>query len=124
MKKLLLFVLLIGGVSLSSQAQLKFYYYPASNVYYDVAHKQYVYQNNGSWTPVAVLPASLKTTRGPRYIVYNRTPDVWNQNETHVKKYKEAKQKHYPKGKAVGYKGSNPNKEVGHAKSKGKNGKH
>ena len=36
MKKLFLFVLLISVVSIASQAQLKFYYYPATNVYYNV----------------------------------------------------------------------------------------
>jgi hypothetical protein len=128
MKKLFLFVLLIAGVSIAGQAQLKFYYYPASNVYYDVAKKNYVYQSNGSWRPVTVLPANLKAAGGPRYIVYNQTPDVWVKNNTHVKKYKAPKQKHMPQGKAVGYKGSNPNKAIvqvnGKAKGHSKSSKH
>lgn len=123
MKKLLLFVLLVAGFSFGSQAQLKFYYYPSPNVYYDVAQKQYVYQNNGNWIPVTVLPANIKTKGGPRYIVYNQTPDIWIQNGAHIKKYKAPKQKHYPKGKAYGYKGTNPNKGHGHG-NKGKGGKH
>ncbi|MDB5245958.1 MAG: hypothetical protein JWQ40_352 [Segetibacter sp.] len=72
---------------------------------------------------VTVLPVSIRTVNGPRYIVYNQTPDVWIQNETHVKKYKAPKQKHYPKGKAYRYKGSNSHKSEGD-KGKGKNGKH
>ena len=124
MKKLLFFALLVAGFSLTSQAQLKFYYYPSSNTYYDVSQKRYLYQNNGSWTPVTVLPATIRTVGRPRYIVYNQTPDVWIQNETHVKKYKAPKQKHYPQGKAYGYKGSNTRKGEGVAKGKGKNSKH
>ena len=128
MKKLSLLVFLVMGVCLSIQAQIKFYYYPASNVYYDVAKKNYVYQSNGTWTPVTVLPASLKSAGGPRYVVYSQTRDVWTKNTTHVKKYKAVKQKHLPQGKAVGYKGSNPNKGTVHvngkAKGHGNNGKH
>jgi hypothetical protein len=113
MKKLLLFVLVLAGVSLSSQAQRKFYYYPSQNVYYDVSQKQYVYQNSGNWTPVAALPDNIKSAMGSRYVVYNQTPEVWNQNAEHVKKYKAPKQKNVPNGRAYGHKGTNPNKANG-----------
>jgi hypothetical protein len=125
MKKFILLVVLFAAVGLSSQAQLKFYYYPSSNVYYNVAEDRYVYLNEGRWTPVASLPASINIARTPRYVVYNQTPEVWIQNQDHVKKYKAPKYKQHPQGKAVGYKGSNINKASGKGNDKGnKNGKH
>lgn len=127
MKNVLLLILLVTATSLTAQAQLKFYYYPSSNVYYNVAQKQYAYLNDGNWTQVSTLPANVKVARTPRYIVYNQTPEVWVKNQTHVKKYKAPKQKNYPNGKAVGYKGSNPNKPTAKGNGNGKahkNGKH
>jgi hypothetical protein len=106
MKKLLLFLLIAFVVSISTQAQLKFYYYPATNVYYDVAQGRYIYLDNGSWTPVAVLPAKIKAANGPRYVVYNKTPDVWVVNSTHIQKYKAPKYKTYPPGQVVRYRGN------------------
>ena len=87
------------------------------------AETRYVYLNNGNWTPVSVLPARIKAANGPRYIIYNKTPDIWIVNDAHIKKYKAPKQKHYPQGKAAGYKGTNPNKASGGGHGKGK-GKH
>ena len=123
MKKLLLLVLFFAATGLAVNAQKKFYYYPGSNVYYDVAQKQYIYLNDGSWTPVTSLPTSLRVGRSPRYVVYSQTPEVWGQNQEHVKKYKAPKQKNYPNGKAVGYKGSHPNKAVGKSNSNKAQGK-
>ena len=95
----------------SAKAQnLKFYYYPDNNVYYDVASHQYVYLNNGAWTTVQTLPSGITLVKSPRYVVYNPTKEVWRNNAVHIKKY--------PKGKAVGYKGTNPNKANGQTKPK------
>jgi hypothetical protein len=126
MKKLLLFILLSTATSLAVDAQKKFYYYPASNVYYDLSQKQYVYLDGSNWTPVRSLPAGLNVGRS-KYVVYSQTPEVWNQNAAHVKKYKAPKQQKTPNGKAVGYKGTNPNKAAGKANGnghKGGKGKH
>ncbi|MEO6000080.1 MAG: hypothetical protein ABIN89_24795 [Chitinophagaceae bacterium] len=106
MKKLSLSLLLILAVCAASQAQLKFYFYPATNVYYDVAQTRYIYLDNGNWTPVKVLPARFKGMNGPKYIVYNKTPDVWIVNDVHVKKYKAQKQKNYPPGQVVRQQGN------------------
>ncbi|MDB5193960.1 MAG: hypothetical protein JWQ96_3523 [Segetibacter sp.] len=121
MKKFLLFVLLFVGIGLTGQAQRKFYYYPTSNVYYDVAQQRYVYQKGSNWTPVTTLPSGINLGRSQRYIVYSQTPEVWNQNQIHVKKYKAVKT-NTPNGKAVGYKGTNSNKALGKSNGKG-NGK-
>lgn len=120
MKKLLISILLLFVVSLVSQAQLKFYYYPSTNVYYDVAQQRYLYADNGNWTPVKVLPSKFKGVTGPRYIVYNNTPEIWTVNDAHIKKYKSPKHVS-PQGKAVGYKGTNPKKSSGAGKGKAKN---
>lgn len=126
MKKSVLFVLLIAGIAFNSEAQkLKFYYYPASNVYYNVSKHQYAYFNNDSWVQSSNLPAGLHVARTNRHVVYSPSHDIWVNNGMHVKRYKAAKYQHLPKGKAVGYKGSNPNKALGRGNGSGnKNGKH
>jgi hypothetical protein len=112
MKKIILSLLLVAGIAFSSDAQkVKYYYYPGANVYYDIANKQYIYPSNGTWTTVTSLPAGMAVTNKPRVIMYNETGDVWQNNQQHVTKYK-TKTTHLPKGKAVGYKGTNPNKPV------------
>ena len=111
MKKIIMALLFILGFALGNNVQaqhLRFYYYPKSNVYYDPAHKQYIYSSNGSWTTVQTLPASVTVKGDRRVVVYSQTPEVWQQNATHVEKYK-----NYPEGRAVGYKGTNPNKAKG-----------
>jgi hypothetical protein len=117
MKKIIIAVLLVvfavGFNKLSAQ-QLKFYYYPESNIYYDVVNKQYVYLNNGTWTTVHVLPAT-KSASGRKVVLFHSGPNIWVDNATHQKKYTSP-----PKGKAVGYKGTNPNKKGNNPKSKGK----
>ena len=116
MKKIFLSLLLIAGIAFSSEAQkTRYYYYPTANVYYDVANKQYIYANNGSWTTAPSLPATVSLTNKRRVLVYKGTNEVWQNNAAHVTKYK-GKTTNTPKGKAVGYKGTNPNK----AKGKGK----
>jgi hypothetical protein len=115
MKKLFLSMLLIAGIAFSSEAQkTKYYYYPGANVYFDIEKKQYIYPSNGTWTTATTLPTGLAITNKPRVIMYDETSEVWRNNQTHVTKYK-AKTTHLPKGKAVGYKGSNPNKPVARA---------
>lgn len=70
------------------------------------------------------MPAKFKGVNGLRYVVYNQTPDVWIVNDAHVKKYKAVKQNNYPQGKAVGYKGTNPNKALGRGNGKKVKGRH
>lgn len=66
MKKFVLFVFLIAGIAFNSKAQkLKFYYYPASNVYYNTSQHQYVYLSSGSWIQAAALPAGKNVARNP-----------------------------------------------------------
>lgn len=105
--------------------QLRFYYYPASNVYYDIANQQYIYPSGGSWVTRGALPSRTTVLGTDRVVVYSATPQVWRYNATHRAKYR-GKSAAAPQGKAVGYRGSNPNKAQGKVsgpkgKAKGKN---
>jgi len=120
MKKIFFALLLIASILSVKQAGaqlIKFYYYPNTNVYYDVTQRQYIYADNGNWVTVAALPTGIRVVNTRRVVVYNPTPQVWIQNPGHIKKYK-THYIHYPNGKAVGYKGTNPNKANGKLKPK------
>ena len=118
MKKVLFGLTLLFTLSLSSSAQKqRFYYYPQANVYYDVKNKQYIYSNNGTWTTVSTLPADINVNRSPRVVVHSTTPEVWNQNSLHVERYRNIAD-NYPKGRATGYKGTNPNRAEGKLRNK------
>lgn len=120
---LLSIALFIGGQA--EAQQLRFYYYPASNAYYDVANQKYIYPSGGTWVTRGALPSRLAVLGTDRVVVYSSTPQVWRYNTTHKAKYR-GKSAAAPQGKAVGYKGSNPHKAQGKAgapkgKAKGKN---
>lgn len=128
MKQFIAAVLLSMALVFGQQAeaqQLRYYYYPASNVYYDVANKTYIYPSGGTWVTRGALPSRLAVLGTDRVVVYSSTPQVWRYNATHKAKYK-GRSAEAPRGKAVGYKGSHPNKAQGKAggakgKAKGKN---
>lgn len=120
----LLSLALVFGQKAEAQ-QLRFYYYPASNVYYDIANQRYIYPSGGTWVTRGALPSRRTVLGTNRVVVYSSTPQVWRSNATHKAKYR-GKSAAVPQGKAVGYKGSNPNKAQGKAgapkgKAKGKN---
>ena len=72
----------------------KYYYYPASNVYYDAGPRLYYYNAGPSWKSVNVLPPTFSINTGaPRYVVYYDGPEVWRDNQVHVVKYKAYKNK-------------------------------
>jgi hypothetical protein len=101
MKKVLIVFILIVGFALTNKLQAqktKFYYYPSSNVYYNTTSGKYIYSNNGNWTTVNKLPARFAIARTPGVIVYNSSPEVWNNNRTHITKYKAIKMKSVPPG--------------------------
>lgn len=92
----------------------KYYYYPASNVYYDAGPKLYYYNAGSSWKGVSVLPPGIRIVTGAqRHIVYHNTPEVWMDNDMHVVKYKTYKNKPYKadKNKPMKQKEGMKNKE-------------
>ncbi len=81
-----------GAAKLAAQETQKitFYYYPSSNVYYNVSSGEYWYYDDvrTTWTLVKTLPATIVVEKTPRYPVYYNGTDVWKENAAHVKKYK------------------------------------
>ena len=70
--------------------QVKFYYYPSSNIYYNVSSEDYWYYDDVSatWTQVKTLPTTITLTKTPVYTVYYNGEEVWKENAVHMKKYK------------------------------------
>lgn len=69
--------------------QVKFYYYPKTNVYFDVAKKKYIYSLDGgkTWGNISSTSDKEPTTLGKRLIIYSTTDSIWKQNEAHRKQY-------------------------------------
>ena len=73
--------------------RVRYYYYPSSNVYYNVTTGDYWYYDNGSttWLQAKTLPTTIVVEKTPRYTVYYNGPEVWKDNAMHQKKYKAKK---------------------------------
>jgi hypothetical protein len=110
MKKIILGLALLFalGSTIRTSAQetqrVRFYYYPSSNVYYNVSTGEYWYYDNGTtnWVEVKTLPTTIIVTKTSRYTVYYNGPDVWKENATHQKKYKSKKGTTTQKTKSTG----------------------
>ena len=74
----------------ATKHQMKFYYYPSLNIYYDPTAEDYWYydESNSNWTSVKQLPSSVTLVRSPRYLVYHNDADIWKDNAEHLKKFK------------------------------------
>jgi len=91
MKTLLISLSLVFALMASNPAkaqQHKFYYYPSSNVYYNIYGEDYVYYNNGSWVTAKMLPETIQVIPTESVILFHTGPDVWLENAVHVKKYR------------------------------------
>jgi hypothetical protein len=99
MKKIMLGLMFLFavGTAIKDTAQetqrVRFYYYPSSNIYYNVSTGEYWYYDNGTtnWVEVKTLPTTITVTKTPRYTVYYNGPEVWKDNAVHQKKYKSKK---------------------------------
>src|SRR5215831_10611383 len=95
MRRIILFLFLSTGLGILlscngfTQKRFEFFYYPAKNIYYDVAGKFYLYSLDGgnSWDSVRATTIAEAGTLGNKEIIYSPTPEVWLQNDTHVKQY-------------------------------------
>lgn len=99
MKRILwlaIIIVSIGSVSLqiscnsSKQKQeVKFYYYPKTNIYFDVAKKDYIYSLDGgkTWGFINNLMDKEPATLGKRVVIYSTVDSIWKQNEVHRKQY-------------------------------------
>jgi hypothetical protein len=100
MKKLLVFIPICLSLFVSRlnaqqtndslTQQMKFYYYPSSNVYYNPSTSDYWYYDDATsnWTSVRELPSTIHLVKSPRYLVYHSDADIWKDNAMHLKKYK------------------------------------
>jgi hypothetical protein len=94
MKKLILGIILLFAIAskISAQATQKvtFYYYPSSNVYYNVVASDYWYYDDATstWVEVKALPTTITLEKNPRYSVCYNGKDVWKENAEHIKRYK------------------------------------
>jgi len=90
---LFLFLSICSGIVLScnnlTQKRFEFFYYPAKNIYYDVAGKFYLYSLDGgnNWDSVKAVATEESVTLGNKEIIYSPTPEVWLQNDEHIKRY-------------------------------------
>ena len=73
----------------ASEKKFEFYYYPARNVYYDVANTQFVYSINGgkSWDTFKKNITADPATLGSRQIIYSDSPQPWDSNQAHIRLY-------------------------------------
>lgn len=67
---------------------LRFNYYPKTNVYYDLTHKEYIYNEEGKWLKSADVPEGYEVSNSKRVVMYSMKPDIWAMNELHVAQYK------------------------------------
>jgi hypothetical protein len=97
MKRILfgLMLLFVTATKLSAQTtdvKVKYWYYPAQNVYYNETTSDYWYYDNATktWEMGKTLPATYTPiVEGvTRYPIYYKGSDVWKLNNSHKVKYK------------------------------------
>jgi hypothetical protein len=94
MKKIILalsLLFIVGStLNVSAQGRVKFYYYPSSNVYYNVSTGEYWYYDEPAirWVEVRTLPSNITIAKTRAYTVYYNGRDVWKNNAVHKNKYK------------------------------------
>lgn len=67
----------------------KFYYYPKTNVYFDVAKNNYIYSLDGgkTWGNIKNISDKEPATLGKRVVMSSAVDSIWNQNAIHRKQY-------------------------------------
>ncbi|PWT93842.1 MAG: hypothetical protein C5B54_01230 [Acidobacteria bacterium] len=76
------------------QQKVTFYYYPSSNIYYNVSTGEYLYYDEPTtkWITAKTLPTTITLEKMPVDTVYYNGPDVWKDNPEHLRKYKAKKE--------------------------------
>ena len=71
------------------QKKFEFFYYPERNVYYDVTNSMYLYSLDGgtTWDSLHTKMNKDSVTLGSKETIYSTTPDIWTNNEAHIKQY-------------------------------------
>ncbi|MGI8598169.1 MAG: hypothetical protein ACR2KB_02840 [Chitinophagaceae bacterium] len=105
---ILSFLFLVNGKEASAQKKIKFYYYPAANVYYNTTTATYSYIENNSWVSAPYLPAAYVIKHSPRQVIFHPNAQVWNNNYNHRMHYAPE-----PKVMDAGYKETNSQQAKG-----------
>jgi|GEM_PF-1038778 len=76
------------------QSQNAYFYYPSSNVYYNVNTRDYWYMDHQQWVRSNRLPKYMVLGNQARYDVRydGRDGNVWKDNKKHYQKYQPVKQ--------------------------------
>jgi hypothetical protein len=80
---ILSFLFLVKGSEANAQKKIKYYYYPAANVYYNTTTATYSFIQNNNWTSGPSLPAAFKVKHSPRHVIYHTDAEVWVNNHQH-----------------------------------------
>ncbi len=90
------FVLSIGIVSLMYgcnqkpvETQLEFYYYPKSNMYFDVAKNNFLFSLDGAktWDTLNAFAQQEPEVLGDKVVLYAANDSIWLDNEAHRRAY-------------------------------------
>ena len=95
MRRIILFLfvsiysLIISSCDNLTQKRFEFFYYPAKNIYYDVADKFYLYSLDGgrTWDSARVTTTAAPATLGDKETIYSTTHEIWMQNNEHIKQF-------------------------------------
>ena len=71
------------------EKKLEFYYYPKTNMYYDVANQKYLYSLDSAktWNTINDQSKKFPSTLGDKKIIYSNTDSVWKYNADHRMTY-------------------------------------
>ena len=73
-----------------AEKKMEFYYYPKTNMYYDVTNKKYLYSLDSSktWLSENNESGNIPATLGNKHVIYSNTDSIWMYNAEHRKTYK------------------------------------
>lgn len=86
---LLVSCMVIPSCNSITQKKFEFFYYPASNVYYDVTNSVYLYSLDGgkTWDSLNTKTNKEPAIPGGKQVIYSTTPEIWEENAEHLKQY-------------------------------------
>jgi len=100
MKRAVLFIIIVGNIQLfltscrqtgqrEEKENMKFYYYPGKNVYYNPGKKSFIYSLNGgkNWDIIRNIVDEEPQTLGEKIIIYSDNNDIFKDNVAHRKMY-------------------------------------
>jgi hypothetical protein len=82
-------VLGVAVYSYISNRWYKFYYFPETNMYYDVKKRQYIYSVDGgnTWAIMSRSTDEVPEVLGEKIVLKSRDPNIWLHNPEHRETY-------------------------------------